>query len=359
MPAVHPLETYLRDLAEIRSTGAAVPETSYYGALSNLLTTVGHSLRPRVRAVINLQNRGAGIPDGGLFTQEQFRRGGDEVQPGQTPARGVIELKPVSVDAWVTAAGEQVTRYWGRYGLVLVSNYRDFVLVGRDAEGNTLKLETFRLANGEREFWRKAAVARATAQAEGDRFIEFLKRVLLHEAPISTPEDLAWFLASYPKESMTRVNARGDLPAFASVRDAFERALGITFTAEQGNHFFRSSLVQTLFYGVFSSWVLWSERHPTADVHTRYDWRDAAWDLHVPMISGLYDQLATPAALRPLGLEEVLDWTGAVLNRVDRPAFFSRFEVDQAVQHFYEPFLKEFDPELRKQLGVWYHRARS
>ena len=25
-----------------------------------------------------------------------------------------------------------------------------------------------------------------------------------------------------------------------------------------------------------------------------------------------------------------------------------------AVQYFYEPFLEEFDPELRKELGVWY-----
>ncbi|MCA1642237.1 MAG: N-6 DNA methylase, partial [Acidobacteria bacterium] len=32
----------------------------------------------------------------------------------------------------------------------------------------------------------------------------------------------------------------------------------------------------------------------------------------------------------------------------------ARFEQAQAVQYFYEPFLEAFDPELRKQLGVWY-----
>ena len=51
---------------------------------------------------------------------------------------------------------------------------------------------------------------------------------------------------------------------------------------------------------------------------------------------------------------EVLDWTAAALNRVDRAAFFERFVEDHAVQYFYEPFLEAFDPELRKQLGVWY-----
>jgi predicted helicase len=42
------------------------------------------------------------------------------------------------------------------------------------------------------------------------------------------------------------------------------------------------------------------------------------------------------------------------LNRVDRKAFFENFEEGHAVQYFYEPFLQAFDPELRKELGVWY-----
>ncbi|MFO1372023.1 MAG: type ISP restriction/modification enzyme [Candidatus Competibacteraceae bacterium] len=45
---------------------------------------------------------------------------------------------------------------------------------------------------------------------------------------------------------------------------------------------------------------------------------------------------------------------GNVLNRVDRPAFFESFAEGQAVQYFYEPFLQAFDPQLRKELGVWY-----
>src|SRR6185312_11199252 len=42
------------------------------------------------------------------------------------------------------------------------------------------------------------------------------------------------------------------------------------------------------------------------------------------------------------------------LGRVNRGAFFERFEERHAVQYFYEPFLQAFDPELRKELGVWY-----
>ena len=61
-----------------------------------------------------------------------------------------------------------------------------------------------------------------------------------------------------------------------------------------------------------------------------------------------------PARLQPLGLVEVLDWTAAALDRVDKSAFFARFNEGEAVPYFYEPFLEAFDPALRKQLGVWY-----
>jgi hypothetical protein len=54
---MHALETYLRDLYEIRSTGAAVKETSNYSALANLLNAVGQSLKPRVRCVITFENQ--------------------------------------------------------------------------------------------------------------------------------------------------------------------------------------------------------------------------------------------------------------------------------------------------------------
>src|SRR4029077_3150484 len=61
-----------------------------------------------------------------------------------------------------------------------------------------------------------------------------------------------------------------------------------------------------------------------------------------------------PGQLEELNLAEILDWTAAVINRVDRPVFFAKFQEAHAVQYFYEPFLQAFDPELRKQLGVWY-----
>ena len=71
-------------------------------------------------------------------------------------------------------------------------------------------------------------------------------------------------------------------------------------------------------------------------------------------IAAWFEQLSQPSRLLPLGLAEVLDRVNGVLNRVDRAAFFGQFAAAGAVQYFYEPFLHAFDPELRKQLGVWY-----
>ena len=124
------------------------------------------------------------------------------------------------------------------------------------------------------------------------------------------------------------------------------------FTGDKGEHFFRSTLVQTIFYGVFSAWVLWHRERPerTDD----FNWHESALSLRVPFIRALYEQVATPSKLGDLGLVEVLDWTTGALNRVDRAAFFQKFQREHAVQYFYEPFLEAFDPELRKELGVWF-----
>jgi len=348
-----PAESYLRELRDIQSSGAGVKETSYYPALSNLLNEVGKRLKPRVRCIINLANRGAGLPDGGLFTAEQFEKPSHaEPLSGQPPARGVIEVKPTKDDAWITADGEQVSRYWGRYRQVLVTNYRDFVLVGQDTEGRPAKLECFRLAESEREFWAAASHPRSLAEKVGARFEEYLLRVMRHAALLAAPEDVAWFLASYARDARSRIE-HVQLPALATVRAALEEALGLKFEGEKGEHFFRSSLVQTLFYGVFSAWVLWAKQNPPTS-KARFDWYTTARYLRVPMISRLFHLVADPQELEALKLTEVLDWAGLVLNRVDRRSFFDKFQESHAVQYFYEPFLEAFDPHLRKELGVWY-----
>jgi hypothetical protein len=105
------------------------------------------------------------------------------------------------------------------------------------------------------------------------------------------------------------------------LREALEHALGLKFEGEKGEHFFRSTLIQTLFYGIFSAWVLWARKRKPATAesaqektlkyalhesaatyHTEskhFDWHTAVWHLRVPMIRALFEQVANPARLGP------------------------------------------------------------
>ena len=357
------VETYFANMRQVQASGAATGERSSYGPLANLLNAVGAALKPKVFCVQELADQGAGHPDFGLFAAKQVQRG--QPREGQTPERGVVEVKAADDDAWLTAAGDQVSRYWDRYRLVLVTNTRDFVLVGEDAAGHPAKLETFRLAESADDFQRKLEHPRAFAREVGAGLGEYLCRALSHRAALAEPKDLAWLLASYARDGLARVEAAGDAPSLAAVRQALEEALGVRFEGERGARFFRSTLVQTLFYGVFSAWVLWA-RAGTPNVPANvpsgnagvppasFHWREAIWHLRVPVLQALFQQISAPNRLQPLGLVEVLDWTAAALDRVDHAAFFARFHEGEAVPYFYEPFLEAFDPDLRKQLGVWY-----
>ena len=354
------VEAYFTDMGRVHASGGGTGERSYYPALANLLGAVGHGLKPKVFCVLEGADQGAGHPDYALYTAKQVQNG--RPRDGQVPERGVVEVKGVGDDAWLTANSDQVSRYWGRYRLVLVTNLRDFVLVGADASGDPAKLETFRLAENADDFWRRLEKPRAFARDVGAGLGEYLCRALSHRAALVEPKDLAWLLASYARDGLARVEAAGDAPPLVTVRSALEEALGMRFEGERGERFFRSTLIQTLFYGIFSAWVLWSRQEKNSDGPllaggynpARFRWRESVWHLRAPVLRALFGQLSDPGRLKPLGLVEVLDWTAAALDRVDRAEFFSRFNEGEAVPYFYEPFLEAFDPALRKQLGVWY-----
>ena len=347
------VEAYCVGLQMIRASGGATDERSLYVPLANLLNAVGGTLQPKVFCVQEMADQGVGHPDFGLYTTQQVQKG--KPKSGQKPERGVIEVKPVTDDAWLTAANDQVAGYWQGYRQVLVTNARDFVLIGEDDTGHPVHLESFRMADSSAEFDAKLEHPRAFSNEVGPGLGEYLTRMLSHAASLTEPRDVAWLLASYARDGLARVERADDAASLATLRQALEESLGVKFEGDRGAAFFRSTLVQTLFYGVFSAWVLWSRQTPPPS--GVFDWHGAVWHLRAPVLRALFQQLSDPGKLQPLGLVEVLDWTANALNRVDRDAFFAKFGEGEAVPYFYEPFLQAFDPELRKQLGVWYTPA--
>ncbi len=345
--------TYLADLGEIRASGAATGERSNYPPLANLLNTVGAMLKPKVVCIAELADSGAGHPDFGLYAAGQLRGSGPKKE--QLPAHGVVEVKSAAEGVMAPAVREQAQRYRSRYGLVLATNLREFTLLGRDATGDDATLESFQLADSEAVFNHILDRASGIPSNVAIAFGEYLVRVLSNQAVITNTKDLAWLLASYARDGLARVEASADSPALRHLRSALEEALGVHFKGPRGTRFFHSTLVQTLFYGVFSAWVLWSrQKGPSLG---SFRWREANWHLRVPVLRALFSQLSEPGRLKSLGLVELLDWTANALDRVDRAAFFQRFNEKEAVPYFYEPFLEAFDLDLRKALGVWYTPA--
>lgn len=345
MPRRNPLDLLLDGCAQVRGTGAGTAETSYYPALKAALDEAGAGLKPRVFALHHPSGRQAGIPDFGLFEATGRKRGTTpEWQAGVVADRGVVEVKGAGQAIDALARSDQAKRYARHYGLVLVTNLWQFRLI--DAGGT--ELERFDLATDEPGFWTLVHGPRRDTLRV--RFADFLERCLLTRAPLTRPEDVAFFLASYARDARETLAERASLPALRALRENLERGLGLAFDQREGEAFFRSTLVQTLFYGLFSAWVAHQQDSPGAP----FSWRQADWSLHVPVMRLLFRQVSDPEALLPLGLAPLLDAAQGALGRVERTAFFTAFSAAPAVQHFYEPFLSFFDPDLRKQLGVWY-----
>ena len=343
-------------LAELRNIGGKpATERSYYPALSDLLGEIGESLKPKVSAATELA--GEHHPDLGLFEAKPRRAGSAAAGDADEPDRGVVEVKLPDAEIEAVAGSEQVRRYQERYGRVLVTNLREFLLVAPGADGAPAFGERFALAGDAAEFDELLAHPRAAAGRFGDELGEYLVRALEHQTAIAEPQALARLLASHARDARARVDRAGDGQAVALVREALEQALGIRFEDERGAEFFRSTLVQTLFYGVFAAWVQWSRLNRSGDRSNAFSWRESAWLLRSPVLSTLFQQLADPGNLEQLDLVEVLERAQAALARVDVERFGERFASGEATVYFYEPFLEAFDPDLRRQLGVWYTPA--
>jgi len=349
MPPTYSVAEYLTDLRAIRSTGSATAETSYYPPVDRLLNAAGQKLKPPVLFSTQLRNQGAGMPDGGFFPQPTRQRRKAEPPILQNPERGVVEIKPADYSLDALTNEPQTLRYLKQYGLVLITNLREFRLLQLTSAGKVQTLERYMLAASPAALW-DDPLTRFTRHA--DLLPDFLARVMLYRAPLVQPKDVAWLLASYAREARARAEDH-PLGSFRTVKLALQESLGIQFECEKGEHFFRSTLVQTLFYGIFSAWILWRRIPENRAPGSRFDWRISRHYLRVPVLRKLFGEVSDPGALDSVQFQEILNLAGEALNRV-QPAFFEIFREEEAVAYFYEPFLEAFDPELRKDLGVWY-----
>ncbi len=387
--AVPRVASYARDVAVLLGT-PGVNELTYYPALQSLLSGLlrdrGLPFQVRIGTSQYRPSGGADMPDLALYDGA-----------GEFPVvLGEVKLPSADLDEMALSTGteDQVGRYLRRTGVVLLTNIRGFSLVvsgnasgdGPVAPDHRRVLDTVELWPSASALKKGAAVSAESAEALGD----LLERAVTEFAAISEPESLARILARQARR------AKQDLPkqfsqAVRPLLDDFGKALGIHFEGEEGEEFLRSSLIQTVFYGLFASWTLWHRAGQTGS----FAWQDLSRWLRIPFLGALFHEFEHPSRLKELGLKPHLDAAAATLARVDGERFFARFQAPQigsqagvwaeepcdgaqrperrdslparaaveqgggsaattAILYFYEPFLEAFDPDLRKQLGVWY-----
>jgi hypothetical protein len=341
-------------------TSPTTTEQTYYADVRNLLAGILGVLKLPVDVRINTAeprvSGGVDMPDIGIYDAAgDFALVCGELK---LPSVGLHEM------AASTERNDQIGRYLAQTGVVLLSNVWSFgvlsVLPGHTVAGpvppSARRVElTVELWPGSADLIVGAAPPAGSAQA----LLDLVEAAVTRYAPITEPSTLARVLARQARR------AKAALPiqfgqAVRSLADDFGRALGLSFLGEDGEEFFRSSLVQTVFYGLFAGWML----HKSAGGADPFRWQNLPATLRIPFLGDLFHDIQHPMRIAELGLGPHLDLAADACGRVDEERFFQRIHgeangdpvqaLSSSILYFYEPFLEAFDPELRKCLGVWY-----
>ena len=239
------IESFFTDLRDTHVSGVGVKETSYYPYLSNLLNIIGKKLKPGVRCITHPRSIGAGLPDGALITADQKSKATDPLADGLIPSRGVIEIKAPDEEVRDVVGSDQIAKYLSKYGLVIVTNLREFTIVSR-IDGQVTTLEAFTIATSEKAFWKALGNPWKLADSSGESFNEYLTRVMLQAAPLTAPKEVAWFLASYARDAKARIEGQAALPGLATSSCRTSAGLGLSSSDQRpylSKNFFCPSLL--------------------------------------------------------------------------------------------------------------------
>ncbi len=341
------LTRYFQRIAAIVSTGRPSPEMSFYAAIEALCNELGSELKPAVVAVSQPASTGAGRPDFALHSRDSTNRS-KSGSHSRTPDRGVVEVKSMSEDIDTLAESAQVKRYLEQYGAVMITNIREFRFIraaSADADSETYSCI---LSSSEAQFMKMLQKPKSAGEQHGAKVATFFKQAMMSATQLCDPEEIAETLAFNAHEALMHIEQEKiETPVY--VRSLLEALMGIKFKRSD-EHFLRSTLIQTLFYGIFSAWVDWAR----SGTKKPFDWCHTDCYPAIPAIRALFDMIAAPSILRGMGIKPMLDRTGNALSRIDKQCFLDRFDQSNEIHNFYELFLSKFDPVLRKQLGVWY-----
>lgn len=306
------LSAYLESLAAVEGRGDA-REESFYPTLVELLSHFG----PRDLHVTTIPRK----IDGCSLDFQVWR--------GRRLA-GYIEAKRPSADLDREEKSKQLKRYLDTFPNLILTNfrelrlYRDGALVSRATVSPRREMELSALLKrflGSESPQRLGAAALAKALAERTGFLR----------------DRIWDL-------MQRDKSREE----PSELTGFYRTLATHLYSQLGEADFASLYAQTVAYGLLAA-RCWEDGE--LDRRTLYE--------RIPPASGILRDVFRYISLSP---PPEIEWIVDDLVDLLRPAawklalqrHFQQRRNQDPILHFYETFLREYDPELRMRRGVFY-----
>jgi len=301
-------------------------EHTHRAALANLLET----LSPSIHAVNEPKCIECGSPDLVILSQA------DNVP------LGYIEAKDINSSLDKALQSEQLERYLESLHNLILTDYLEFRWF---VEGKYQSQMTVRLAevNQDRTLKPLPAAFEAFVQ-QLDTFVHTPVRT------IGSPEKLAAKMAKIAgliRDSIIKASQQEKTGALHHQFDSFRKVLMNRFTAEE----FADMYAQTVCYGLFAAKCSAPSGQPFSRIHAGHYLPKTN-----PFLRNLFSQIVGEE------LDERLVWAVehlvTVLNNTDIAAILADFGrrtwQKDPVLHFYETFLKHYDPNICEMRGIYY-----
>ncbi len=318
------LNEYFNNIYAIYIRGDA-REESFYSELADLMKAVADNLHLKHFDITILPKKTeAGNPD--------FR-----VWDGKLHYFGYIESKTLGTDLNVIERSEQLKRYLDTFPNLILTNFIEFRVYRNGKRVNQVIVGDF-------YSWQSI---KPIVKNEAE-WLELMKFYFSFSLPkITTSKQLAIELANrakFLKDQIVIEELANDDSPLHGFYDAFKQLLLHNLKKEE----FSDLYAQTVAYGLFAA------RTKAKD----FDRRSAY--SYIPQTIGVLKDIFSFISLAkiPPQLESIIDDISEVLAVTDvnkiLDKFYEQGKGKDPIIHFYETFLYHYDPDKRKQKGVYY-----
>jgi hypothetical protein len=330
---VNAFTRYLHALERALQAGDAT-ESTHRPALQSLL----EAMQDAIVAVNEPKRIACGAPD---FAVRRIDSSGHGV------TLGYLETKDIGAPLDAAEMTDQLQRYRDNLPNLILTNYLEFRWYVDGA-----RRQIARLADWD------ARAKRLRRTPDGENQVrELLLGFLTREpAPIADADALARQMARYAhliRDTICAAFQQGlASDILCDLRATFAETLLPDLDQPDKLPDFADMLAQTLVYGLFAARCYHTANQPFTRAHAPHE-----IPLTNPFLRGLFDTL-TGAELDHEPFMPFVDDLVELLAQANMThilnTFSARAQREDPVVHFYETFLKAFDPKQREQRGVYY-----